>query len=59
MIRRWPRPLSSLYARAIAVLVLAVLVSHALSMALYHFEFVERLTIPWHVSQQGTAHEAL
>lgn len=44
MIRGWPRPLSSLYARAIAVLVLAVLVSHALSMALYHFEFVERLT---------------
>jgi two-component system, OmpR family, sensor kinase len=44
VIRWWPRRLSSLYARAIAVLVLAVLVSHALSMALYHFEFVERLT---------------
>jgi signal transduction histidine kinase len=35
--------LSSLYARAIAVLVLAVLFSHALSMALYHSDLVERL----------------
>ncbi len=39
-LRKW---LSSLVARAIAVLVLAVLVSHSLSMGLYHVELTDRL----------------
>lgn len=38
-----PRLLSSLVARAIAVLILAVLVSHGLSMGLYHAELADRL----------------
>jgi signal transduction histidine kinase len=38
-----PRLLSSLVARAIAVLVLAVFVSHGLSMGLYHVELADRL----------------
>lgn len=38
-----PRILSSLVARAIAVLILAVLVSHGLSMGLYHVELTDRL----------------
>ncbi len=38
-----PRLLSSLVARAIAVLILAVLVSHGLSMGLYHVELADRL----------------
>jgi two-component system OmpR family sensor kinase len=40
ILRKW---LSSLVARAIAVLVLAVLVSHGLSMGLYHVELTDRL----------------
>jgi two-component system, OmpR family, sensor kinase len=38
-----PRLLSSLVARAIAVLILAVFVSHGLSMGLYHVELTDRL----------------
>lgn len=38
-----PPLLSSLVARAVAVLILAVLVSHGLSMGLYHVELADRL----------------